>query len=123
MSGQPPSPPAPGPRRPIRVWDLVLTIVLLLAEVCVTLLLTYVGLFSSMASDGCMGRDDCDFTLLNWGVLIAAGGVWIGMLAAVVASIVLLLRRRIAFWVPIAGTVLSFAATVIGIWMVTVSTD
>ncbi|OOB89191.1 hypothetical protein B0T42_18920 [Rathayibacter sp. VKM Ac-2630] len=105
------------------MWDLVLTIVLLLAEVCATLLLTYVGLFSGMASDGCMGRDDCDFTLLNWGVLIAAGGVWIGMLAAVVASIVLLMRRRIAFWVPIAGTVLSFAATVIGIWMVTVSTD
>lgn len=108
------APPARGSRRPVRVWDLVLTIVLLL---------TYVGLFSGMASDGCMGRDDCDFTLLNWGVLIAAGGVWIGMLAAVVASIVLLLRRRIAFWVPIAGTVLSFAATVVGLWMVTVGTD
>ncbi|MBO0984981.1 hypothetical protein [Rathayibacter sp. SD072] len=115
---------APAPqRRPVRVWDLVLTVVLLLAEVCATLLLTYVGLFSSMASDGCLGRDDCDFTLLNWGVLIAAGGVWIGMLAALVVSIVLLVRRRIAFWVPIAGTGLSFAATAIGIWMVTVSTD
>ena len=44
--------------------------------------------------DGCLGRDDCDFTLLNWGVLIAAGGVWIGMLAALVASIVLLVRPK-----------------------------
>jgi len=104
-------------RRPVRVWDLVLTIVLLAGEFLLTALLSYFGLFLAMASDACMGGNDCDSGLIGGGVLVAAGGVWIGMLVALVVSIVLLVLRRIAFWVPIAGTVLSFAATIIGSWM------
>ncbi|MBO0984980.1 DUF6264 family protein [Rathayibacter sp. SD072] len=104
-------------RRPVRVWDLVLTIVLLAGEFLLTALLSYFGLFLAMASDACMGGNDCDSGLIGGGVLVAAGGVWIGMLVALVVSIVLLVLRRIAFWVPIAGTVLSFAATIIGSWI------
>ncbi|OOB89193.1 hypothetical protein B0T42_18915 [Rathayibacter sp. VKM Ac-2630] len=101
----------------MRVWDLVLTIVLLAGEFVLTALLSYFGLFLAMASDACMGGNDCDSGLIGSGVLVAAGGVWIGMLVALVVSIVLLIQRRIAFWVPIAGTVLSVVATIVGAGM------
>ena len=104
-------------RRPVRVWDLVLTIVLLAGEFVLTALLSYFGLFLAMASDACMGGNDCDSGLIGGGVLVAAGGVWIGMLVALVVSIVLLIQRRITFWVPIAGTVLSLVATFAGAGM------
>ncbi|TCL83298.1 hypothetical protein EDF43_104352 [Rathayibacter sp. PhB179] len=107
-------------RRPVRVWDLVLTMVLILCALGATLLLSYFGLFFAMASDACGGSNDCDTDLIGWGVLVAAGGVWVPFLAAVAVSIVLLVRRRIAFWVPIAGLALSFGCTVIGGWMATV---
>ncbi|KQQ03497.1 hypothetical protein ASG06_08270 [Rathayibacter sp. Leaf185] len=103
----------------MRVWDLVLTIVLLLGTGGCTLLLSYFGLFLAMASDACMGGNDCNADLIGWGVIVAAGGVWIPYLAAVVVSIVLLVVRRIAFWVPIAGIVLSFGFTVLGMWLAT----
>lgn len=104
----------------MRVWDLVLTIVLLLGAGGCTLLLSYFGLFLAMASDACMGGNDCRTDLIGWGVLVAAGGVWLPFLAAVVVSIVLLVVRRIAFWVPIAGLVLSFGFTLLGMWLATV---
>ncbi|ROP48574.1 hypothetical protein EDF44_2688 [Rathayibacter sp. PhB185] len=107
-------------RRPVRVWDLVLTMVLILCALGATLLLSYFGLFFAMASDACGGSNDCDGDLIGWGVLVAAGGVWVPFLAAVAVSIVLLVRRRIAFWVPIAGLALSFGCTVVGGWMATV---
>lgn len=104
----------------MRVWDLVLTIVLLLGTGCCTLLLSYFGLFFAMASDACMGGNDCDADLIGWGVLVAAGGVWLPFVVAVVVSVVLLVVRRIAFWVPIAGLALSFGFTLLGGWMATV---
>jgi hypothetical protein len=107
-------------RRPVRVWDLVLTMVLILCALGATLLLSYFGLFFAMASDACMGGNDCDTDLIGWGVLVAAGGVWVPFLAALAVSIVLLVVRRIAFWVPIAGLALSFGCTVLGGWMATV---
>ncbi|MCJ1686884.1 DUF6264 family protein [Rathayibacter sp. VKM Ac-2927] len=107
-------------RRPVRVWDLVLTMVLILCALGATLLLSYFGLFFAMASDACGGSNDCDGDLIGWGVLVAAGGVWVPFLAAVAVSIVLLVVRRIAFWVPIAGLALSFGCTVLGGWMATV---
>ncbi|WP_127887570.1 DUF6264 family protein [Rathayibacter festucae] len=107
-------------RRPVRVWDLVLTMVLILCALGATLLLSYLGLFFAMASDSCMGGNDCDTGLIGWGVLVAAGGVWVPFLAAIAVSIVLLVVRRIAFWVPIAGLALSFGCTLLGGWMATV---
>ncbi|WP_129588004.1 DUF6264 family protein [Rathayibacter oskolensis] len=107
-------------RRPVRVWDAVVTSVLLICTFGLTLLLSYFGLFFAMASDACMGGNDCDGDLIGWGVLVAAGGVWLPFIAALVVSIVLLVVRRLAFWVPLAGMALSFGFTVLGGWMASV---
>ncbi|WP_219814155.1 DUF6264 family protein [Rathayibacter sp. AY1C1] len=104
-------------RRPVRVWDLVLTIVLILVASAVTLLLSFFGLFFAMASDSCGGSNACDIGLIEGGMVLAAGGVWVPFLAALVVSIVLLVRRRIAFWVPVAGLAVSFCCTLLGGWM------
>ncbi|SMH43365.1 hypothetical protein SAMN06295885_2188 [Rathayibacter oskolensis] len=104
----------------MRVWDAVVTSVLLICTFGLTLLLSYFGLFFAMASDACMGGNDCDGDLIGWGVLVAAGGVWLPFIAALVVSIVLLVVRRLAFWVPLAGMALSFGFTVLGGWMASV---
>ncbi|WP_219814130.1 MULTISPECIES: DUF6264 family protein [unclassified Rathayibacter] len=122
VAAAPPAPPAaPGSgvphRRPVRVWDLVLTIVLILVASAVTLLLSFFGLFFAMASDSCGGSNACDIGLIEGGVVLAAGGVWVPFLAALAVSIVLLVRRRIAFWVPVAGLAVSFCCTLLGGWM------
>ncbi|WP_219812269.1 MULTISPECIES: DUF6264 family protein [unclassified Rathayibacter] len=122
VAAAPPAPPAaPGSGvphgRPVRVWDLVLTIVLILVASAVTLLLSFFGLFFAMASDSCGGSNACDIGLIEGGVVLAAGGVWVPFLAALAVSIVLLVRRRIAFWVPVAGLAVSFCCTLLGGWM------
>ncbi|WP_219812463.1 MULTISPECIES: DUF6264 family protein [unclassified Rathayibacter] len=122
VAAAPPGPPAaPGSgvphRRPVRVWDLVLTIVLILVASAVTLLLSFFGLFFAMASDSCGGSNACDIGLIEGGMVLAAGGVWVPFVAALVVSIVLLVRRRIAFWVPVAGLAVSFCCTLLGGWM------
>ena len=104
-------------RRPVRVWDLVLTMVLILCALGATLLLSYFGLFFAMASDSCGGSNACDIGLIEGGMVLAAGGVWVPFVAALVVSIVLLVRRRIAFWVPAAGLAVSFCCTLLGGWM------
>ncbi|WP_219812142.1 MULTISPECIES: DUF6264 family protein [unclassified Rathayibacter] len=122
VAAAPPAPPAaPGSgvphRRPVRIWDLVLTIVLILVASAVTLLLSFFGLFFAMASDSCGGSNACDIGLIEGGMVLAAGGVWVPFVAALVISIVLLVRRRIAFWVPVAGLAVSFCCTLLGGWM------
>ncbi|WP_219815172.1 MULTISPECIES: DUF6264 family protein [unclassified Rathayibacter] len=117
-SGTPDAPGMAAPTRPpARVWDVVLTIVLILVASAVTLLLSFFGLFFAMASDSCGGSSACDIGLIEGGMVLAAGGVWVPFLAAVVVSIVLLVRRRLAFWVPVAGLAVSFGCTLIGGWM------
>jgi hypothetical protein len=107
-----PAPRAAG-RRAIRVWDIVLTVLLLLAVAGVTLIVSIFGLYLSMAADAC-GVRDCDTDLIAVGMLLAAVIPWIVLAVTVVASIVLLILRRLAFWVPIAGGVLVVVAFFIG---------
>ncbi|MBF4463119.1 MULTISPECIES: hypothetical protein [unclassified Rathayibacter] len=59
----------------------------------------------------------CNSDLIGAGLLVAAGGVWVPFLGALIASIVLLVQRRIAFWVPIVGLLLSGGFTVAGAMM------
>lgn len=101
------------PKRPIVVWDLVLTIVLLVLMVGAALLASFLSFFLAFAGDSCGASSVCDTDRIATGMLVAMiGPLFVGLIALIAAVIVLVLRR-IAFWIPIVGIVL-IAAVFIG---------
>lgn len=109
--GRPPAYPAYGapspgkkPRQPVQVWDLVLTIVFLVALVVYTALASFAGLFLIMASDPC-GVRDCSSELITTGWLIGTLVPWAVLIGAVIWAIVFLVKRRLAFYIPLLGAV------------------
>ena len=106
-------PPATPPKRPVRVWDIVVTIVFLFGLAALTLVVSIFGLYLSMAADSC-GVRDCDTNLIAVGMLLAAVMPWVLLGIAVISSIVLLILRRLAFWVPLVAAVLIVAAFFVG---------
>ncbi|WP_347346735.1 DUF6264 family protein [Microbacterium sp.] len=99
-------------RPPARVWDIVLTSVLLLLLVCLTAIVSYFGFFLAMASDPC-GAVECDEGLIGIGMLTAVVLPWLVFVAVLVVSIMRLVRRRLGFWLPLAAVPL-----VVGSWFV-----
>jgi hypothetical protein len=105
---------APG-RRPVIVWDLVLTIVLLVLMVGGGLLLAvFAFLLLAFGGDSCGASSTCDYDVMTTGAFTAVGGVILVGLVALVGAVVLLVLRRIAFWVPLVGIALMVAAFWIG---------
>ncbi|WP_125132849.1 DUF6264 family protein [Microbacterium sp. 10M-3C3] len=105
------------PARRIRVWDLVLTIVLLLVLAAFAALASYFAVFLAFASDGC-GGGTCDTGLLNLGFWFAVLSPWVLLVLAFVTGIVLLVLRRLAFWVPLTAAALIVACFFIGVAIV-----
>ncbi|MFT4136878.1 hypothetical protein [Microbacterium sp.] len=103
---------APTPRPTARVWDIVLTSVLLLLLAALAAIVSYFGFFLAMASDPC-GAVACDTTLIGIGMLTAVVLPWIVLVVVIVVSIVRLVRRRLSFWLPLAAVPL-----VVGSWFV-----
>ena len=118
---QPPFGQQPGPygyavpppqKRPLRTWDLVITIVLLVLDGVLAAIMSFFGFFLAMAGDSC-GARDCSADLIAVGLMVAVALPWIVLITVAVVSIVLLVKRRLAFWVPLVGAVL-----IIGSWFV-----
>ena len=103
--------PPPG-KRPIRTGDLVVTIVLLVLAGVLAAIMSFFGLFLAMAGDSC-GARDCNSDMIAVGLMVAVALPWVLLIIVAVVSIVLLVKRRIAFWVPLIGGVL-----IIGSWFV-----
>jgi uncharacterized BrkB/YihY/UPF0761 family membrane protein len=122
--GQPPNPagqanpygyavaPPPG-KRPVRTWDLVVTIILLVLDGVLAAIMSFFGFFLAMAGDSC-GARDCNSDLIATGLMVAVALPWILLVVVAVVAIVLLVRRRLAFWVPLVGAVLIIASWPIG---------
>lgn len=104
---------APAKRRVI-VWDLVVTIVLLLLMAALGFVLFFFSFFLAFASDSCGASSTCDTNLIATGMLVAMIlPIGVGVLALIAAIIVLVLKR-IAFWIPIAGMLLMVGAFALG---------
>ncbi|WP_231374498.1 MULTISPECIES: hypothetical protein [unclassified Leifsonia] len=114
-SGYPVQPGLPPPvpaRRPVVVWDLVTSIILLVFAVVVAAILTFAAFFLAFASDPCGASTVCDTDRMGVGFVIALFGPGVVTLITVVVTVVLLIVRRISFWVPIAGILLA-----VGVWV------
>ncbi len=101
-------------RRPVVVWDLVLTIVLLVVLAGAGFVLFFAAVFLALASDSCGASSVCDTDQIATGMLVAMSGVVVFAVIAIVAAIIMLVLRRIAFWIPLAGIVLMIASVAVG---------
>lgn len=102
-------------RRPVIVWDLVATIVLLVLMTVGGLALAFFAfLLLAFGGDSCGASSTCDYDVMTTGAFAAVGGVVLVGLLALVGAIVMLVLRRIAFWIPLAGILLMIAAFWIG---------
>ncbi len=79
---QPPALPSPA-KRPLRTWDLVLTIILLVLAGVLAAIMSFFGFFLAMASDPC-GVRDCSFDLITTGMFVAVGLPWLFLIITAV---------------------------------------
>jgi hypothetical protein len=88
-----------------QVLDLVATWSLLALQGVVLVGSVYVSLFFAMATDSCYD-DRCNTDKLLWAYVVADGGGIAVVAVATIAAIILTVRRRTAFWVPLVGLIL-----------------
>jgi hypothetical protein len=109
--------PAPAPATPVRpartraIWDIVVTVVLLVLALGIAAVGSFLGLMLAFASDSCGASTTCDTNQIGLGITVAAIGVWPPILIAIVLSIVFLVLRFRAFWIPIVAILL-----MAGVW-------
>lgn len=101
-------------KRPLIVWDAILTSILLGLLGVLTFGVSVFGAFLAMASDPCGATLSCSNDLISIGVLVAMGVPWVVLVGVVIAAIVFLVKRWIAFWVPLAGAPLVAASWFLG---------
>jgi hypothetical protein len=103
-------------KRPVIIWDVIVTIVLLVGLIAVDAAISFAALFLVMMSDSCGTVAPCDFTLLTAGWLVAVIGPSVVVLATIVVAIIAMVRRRLSFWMALTG-----AAVALGVWGVGVA--
>ncbi|THG29527.1 DUF6264 family protein [Naasia lichenicola] len=106
------APSAAVPKEPRKAWDLAIAIVLLVLLLPIDFLISYAGAFLAFASDSCTA-DTCSTGQLSAGVIVALTGPTVVLLIGLVVAIIRIVRRRLAFWVPIVAL-----AGMIGIWAI-----
>jgi uncharacterized BrkB/YihY/UPF0761 family membrane protein len=107
---------APAAKRPVIVWDVIVTIVLLVGLIAVDAAISFAALFLVMMSDSCGTTAPCNDTLLTVGWLVAVIGPSMIVLATIVVAIIAMVRRRLSFWMALTG-----AAVALGVWGVGVA--
>lgn len=111
MSTEPSTSPS---ERKRALWDIILTVILLVVTVIAASIASLFGLFLAFMSDSCGAVGECNIDQLGVGMALAVGGVWLAPVAAIVAAVVLLVLRRRAFWVALLGLVLVGAIWALG---------
>ncbi|HEY9314477.1 hypothetical protein [Williamsia sp.] len=102
-----------GPRTTSQTVDYTMTVMLLVLQGLTFMASVYISLFFVMATDSCYG--DCDTGPLTTAYAVTDGGGLVVMVSAIVASLVLLARRRLAFWVPLVGIGLQVVLLMAGV--------
>lgn len=98
---------------PGRRADVVVTVVLLVVTVVLGVVATFFGMFTAMVSAGCFGDDTCD-SRVGAGTLITVLAPVVCWVAALVVSVRRMVRRRLAFWVPLVAVLAWFVLVLVG---------
>ena len=105
-------------RRRRKAWDVALTTVLLVATAAVAAVASTLALLLADSSTGC-GADGrvCRTELLQGGVWTMLTVPWIVFVLTAFSAVLLLVVRRRAFWVPLAGSVLAALSWLVGAFL------
>ena len=109
---------APAVRKPAPVWDVVLTIVLILTSVTVAFILVILGAVLSFGSS-----DGAGYTQQDVGIFIAVLGPPAVSVITIVIGIVRLVQRRLAFIAPAIGIVASGLIWAVGFVLFQIGTN
>lgn len=113
--------PSDVPRRPVRVGDVVASILLLVLGVIAFAVLAFASLFLAMMSDGCGSGANCNYGLMNAGYFVALLVPPLVFVASAIWAIIRLVRRMLAWWIPLVGAAGAFAAWGVGLAMMQAS--
>ena len=81
---------------------------------------TFIGMFSAIASDGCYDNA-CNETVMEAGYYTALLAPWAVAVLAIVFTVIRLVRRKIAFWIPLVGMAGAIGALLLGLGLVSAS--
>ena len=95
--------------------------ILLLIGVIGFAMLAFVSLFLAMVSDGCGSGTNCDFGVMTAGYYIALVAPPLIFIGAAIWTIVRLVRRLLAWWLPLVGSLAALAAWGLGAAMMQAS--
>ena len=110
-----PAPAATEPK-PRRIWDLAVSIVLMVVGAIVVVLMLVPTIFLPMVSAGC--GEGCNADQMQLGMVLAFVSPAVLMLVASIIGIVLIVQRKRSFWVVLLGLVLAIVAWFLSIVMV-----
>jgi len=97
--------------RPVRVWDLVLSIVLVLLLIGVAITGVFIGSLFALGAPSCV-NGSCE--LFDVGLNVAIWGPIVVGVLGLAATVTLLVLRKRAFWVPLAGIALVAIVVFVG---------
>jgi len=95
-----------------RTWDLVLTITLFVLYLGWSVVCCFAGALLAMAGDSCGASSACDDGVLASAFLVGSIGPIVLVLPVLIATVIVLVRKRIAFWIPLLGALLALAIEV-----------
>jgi hypothetical protein len=102
-----------------RTGDFLGTVALLLVLYALSAVFVVLGLGIGFAAFGCADADAvCNETTIQGASIAILFGIPAIALVATIVSIVRLVRRRIAFWVPLVATALVVGVYLVGTWLV-----
>jgi len=102
--------------KPRRIWDLAVSIILMVVGAIVVVLMLVPSIFLPMVSAGC--GEGCNADQMQLGMVLAFVSPSVLMLVASIIGIVLIVQRKLSFWVVLLGLVLAIVAWFLSIIMV-----
>lgn len=97
----------PAPAR--RSWDTILTVILLILFLGFSIVCSFAGAAIAFVGDSCGSAAECNDGLIGTALYVGLGGPLVIGLIVLAITIVRLVRKRIAFFVPLIGAVLAVA--------------
>lgn len=98
-------------------WDTILTIVLLVFFAGWVVLCAFAGVLLAFAGDSCGASAECNYDQIGAALYLGTIGPLVVGAIVLVVTIVQLVRKRLAFLVPLIGAVLAAAVVGAAFWM------
>jgi len=95
------------PPRTRKPWDATLTIFLLVLFAGWVILCSFAGALVAFVGDSCGSSAECNYDLIGAALYVALFGPAVIGVIVLAVTLVRLVRKRIAFFVPIIGALLT----------------